>query len=78
MRRRFGIVKTVRDDKVVSFSVGVISYDRETGLAEHVTSDSTILSIDSRDHLADEDAIIMRLKLMLRDCESNPVYVVKD
>ncbi len=78
MRRRFGIVKTVRDDKVVSFSVGVISYDRETGLTEHVTSDSTMLSIDSRDHLADEDAIIMRLKLMLRDCESNPVYVVKD
>ena len=77
MRRRFGIVKTVRDDGTASFSVGVVSYDSDPSRPAKVTSDSSIFSIDGRDHLADEDAVIMRLKMMIRDCESHPIYVVK-
>lgn len=77
MRRRFGIVKTVRDDGTAIFGVGVVSYDRDPTKPLNVTSDNSIFSIDGRDHLADEDAVIMRLKMMIRDCESHPIYVVK-
>jgi len=77
VRRRFGIVKTVRDDGTAIFGVGVVSYDRDPTQPLKVTSDSSIFSIDGRDHLADEDAVIMRLKMMIRDCESHPIYVVK-
>ena len=77
MRRRFGIVKTVREDGTSSFSVGVVSYDRDPSRPIKVTSDNSIFSIESRDLLSDEDAVIMRLKHMIRDCESHPVYVVK-
>ena len=77
MRRRFGIVKTVRDDGTTSFGVGVVSYDSDPARPVKVTSDNSIFSIDGRDQLADEDAVIMRLKLMIRDCESHPIYIVK-
>lgn len=77
MRRRYGIVKTVRDDGTASFGVGVVSYDRDPASPTSVTSDGSIFSIDGRDSLADEDSVIMRLKMMIRDCESHPIYVVK-
>lgn len=77
MRRRFGIVKTVRDDGTSVFSVGVVSYDSDPTRPAKVANDNSIFSIDGRDHLADEDAVIMRLKMMIRDCESHPIYVVK-
>jgi hypothetical protein len=70
-------VKTVRDDGTAIFGVGVVSYDRDPTKPFTVTSDNSIFSIDGRDHLADEDAVIMRLKMMIRDCESHPIYVVK-
>jgi hypothetical protein len=70
-------VKTVRDDGTAIFGVGVVSYDRDPTKPLNVTSDNSIFSIDGRDHLADEDAVIMRLKMMIRDCESHPIYVVK-
>lgn len=77
MRRRFGIVKTIRDDGTSIFSVGVVSYDSDPSNPTRVTSDNSIFSIDGRDQLVDEDAVIMRLKHMIRDCESHPIYVVK-
>ena len=77
MRRRFGIVKTVRDDGTSVFSVGGVSYDSDPTRPVKVANDNSIFSIDGRDNLADEDAVIMRLKMMIRDCESHPIYVVK-
>ena len=78
MRRRFGIVKTVRDDGTSKFGVGVVSYDRDPATPTSISSDNSIFSIDGRDTLADEDSVIMRLKMMIRDCESHPIYVVKE
>lgn len=78
MGRRFGIVKSVKDDGTFSFDVGVISYGKDPGIPLSVKRDGSLLSISSNDSHVDEDSIIMRLKLMLRDCENNPVCVVKD
>lgn len=68
----------MRADGTSSFCVGVVSYDRDPAAPTSIKSDSSIFSVDGRDALADEDSVIMRLKMMIRDCESHPIYVVKE
>jgi len=76
--RRFGIVKTIRVDGTSAFSVGVVSYVSDPSRPTSVIRDSSIFSVDERDQAADEDAVIARLRHMIRDCESHPIYVIKD
>jgi hypothetical protein len=78
MRRRFGIVKVVRGDGTACYDIGVISYDSDPKKPCSITRDPSIFSVESNDLTTDEDTIVMRLKMMIRDCESNPVYLVNE
>lgn len=78
MRRRFGIVKSVRVDGSERYDIGVISYSKDPNEPVSVTRDPAIFSIEGNSFIVDEDSIIMRLKMMIRDCEGHPVYVVKE
>ena len=78
MRRRFGIVRVIRRDGSESYDVGIVSYETDPGVPVSIVRDPSILSIESNGLAVDEDSIIIRLKMMIRDCQDHPVYVVKE
>lgn len=78
MARRFGIVKTVRDDGSCKYDVGMISYEKDPTQPKSIRSGESLLSIEGSNHLSDEDSIIMRLNMMIRDCQDYPIHVVKE
>ena len=78
MRRRFGIVKVIRDDGSEIYDVGVVSYDSDPNRPISITRDPNILSVEGNSFIADQETVIFRLKMMIRDCEVHPVYVVKE
>ena len=78
MRRRFGIVKVIRDDGSEIYDVGVVSYDSDPSRPISITRDPSILSVEGNSFIADQETVIFRLKMMIRDCEVHPVYVVKE
>lgn len=78
MRRRFGIVKVVRVDGTSRYDIGVVSYDTDPSKPHSIVRDPSIFSVENDDLTADEDTIVMRLKMMVRDCQDHPVYVVKE
>ena len=78
MRRRFGIVKVIRGDGSEIYDVGIVSYDLDPDKPVSVTRDPQILSVEGNGFISDQETVIFRLKMMIRDCESHPVYVVKE
>jgi hypothetical protein len=78
VRRRFGIVKVEKGDGSAIYDVGVVSYDSDPKNPVSVMRDPGILSVEGGSLAVDEDSVIMRLKLMIRDCQEHPVYVVKE
>lgn len=78
MRRRFGIVKVVRCDGSMKYGVGLVSYEKDPNVPHSVVNDPDIFSVEGDELHTDEDAIIMRLKLMIRDCQEYPICVVNE
>ena len=78
MARRFGIVKTVRDDGSCTYDVGMISYEKDPALPKSINRGESLLALEGSNHFSNEDSIIMRLNMMLRDCQDYPVCVIKE
>lgn len=78
MARRFGIVKTVRDDGSCRYDVGMISYEKDPSLPKSIKSGESLLSFEGSNHISNEDSVIMRLNMMIRDCQDYPVFVIKE
>jgi hypothetical protein len=78
VRRRFGIVKVLRNDGSEIYDVGIVSYDSDPDRPVSITRDPGILAVEGNGFISDQETVIFRLKMMIRDCENHPVYIVKE
>ena len=78
MARRFGIIKTVRDDGSCRYDVGTISYEKDPSVPKSVSRSDSLLTLEGNNQVSNEDSIIMRLNMMIRDCQNYPICVIKE
>lgn len=75
MGRRYGIVKTIRDDGQSLYSVAEVLYERDPNNPR--TVNLARLSLESTGAWEDEDSVIWMLQAMIRDCQKYPIIEVK-
>jgi len=73
--RRYGIIKTIREDGQSLYSVAEVLYERDPNSPRSFSL--ARLSLESSGIWEDEDSVIWMLQAMIRDCQKYPIIEVK-
>jgi len=78
MARRFGLVKLNRADGTSLYDIGIISYERDPNEPNSVSRSDSILTVESSAGFDNEQSVITRLSMMIRDCQKYPVFEIEE
>jgi hypothetical protein len=78
MARRFGLVKLNRADGTSLYDIGIISYERNPNEPNSVSRSDSILTVESSAGFDNEQSVITRLSMMIRDCQKYPIFEIEE
>lgn len=78
MARRFGLVKVNRSDGTALYDIGIISYERDPNEPNSVSRNDSIITVESAVGFDNEQSVITRLNMMIRDCQRYPIFEIEE